>query len=473
MFNSVTQEMTDCHTANHSKPEKLGPLEVLPLEILIYISEYFISTADLNALARTNQTLHKILNDRLYSFDAKHCEASALRWAAAHDKQSTALRSIAAGADLHCLKYINPRIGTCTPLTIAAYNGSIDVLRTLLVNESIEPNRLDSRHYRTPLHWAVHRKHSSIVRALIKDPRISVNVQDRRGDTALILAVNEYPEVVSLLLQRGHADPRIGCLGGNTPLSRAVAKNLEETDLLLAAHIQFLLDGDDSVEHCQHIFFYAAISGSMDILKYMVEYFGEKLDPNEARDGHGRGAFSRAAERNQVQVVRYLCKWEKTDPNLSDNWQHHTPLLSAVMNDRIEVVKALLECDRVDLEIPDVHGITPLCFAVAENHPEIVALLLSGSGPRRANPNAKTLDSLPMLYMAALFGHLRVVEALLDVEGIDPMLGNDQGITPLDVANEQGFGDIVERLEFFIEETGGGLGHDLEHISRKRRNSQI
>lgn len=455
--NPIIKNLKDEPSTTLTMTEKPRPPEaILPLEILIYIFEHLTSSADLNALAQTNRTFYSLLNDRLYTHDAKNSKAWALRWAASHDMTSTAQRSIAAGADLHCPAYTDTRIGACPPLALAAYNGGINILQILLANESIDPTIRDSRVHRTPLHWAVLGKHSSVVRALLKDARIDVNSQDKWGATALILAVEEYPEVIPLLLQRGHADPRIGNRTGDTALSRAVAENREETDLLLAAHVQFLLDGDDSAWHCQYIFRYAALTGSMDVLRYMVEYFGEKkLDPNEAEGDYGRGPFSCAAERNQVEVVRYLCKWEKTNPNLSDGWQHNTPLFSAALSNRVEIVKALLECDRVDLELSNVHGTTPLGVAAATNHDEIVALLLSGSGSRRADPNAKNADSHTSLYLAAMFGHLQVVEALLNAEGIDPTLGEEsEGITPLDIAKERGYDDVVERLQCFIKDHG-------------------
>lgn len=426
--------------AEHPRPIQA----ILPIELLIYISEY-LTIPDLNALARTDKYFYELLNTRLYRRDAISNDSSALIWAATYDKKPTASRSISAGAKIQNFTDKDPRIKGCTPLALAAYHGSISVLKVLLALDEAYPNSRDRKYFRPPLSWAAREGHSQVVRALLNDPRVDVDLSDKWHDTPLIIAVDHHPELVPLLLQRGHADPRIRNCHGATPLSVAAVHDVEETDLLLAAHVQLILAGDDGAQHCQHVFFYAAITGSVDVVKYMVEYFGEKLDPNGARGAHGRGAFSIAAERNRVDVVRYLCGWGKTNPNLSDSWEHDTPLFSAAKHGRKEIVQVLLECERVDLELPNVRGTTPLGIAAATNHHDIVELLLAG--PRRANPNALDENCHTPLYLAALFGNIQAVEALLKAEGIEPMRGDEsEGTTPLDIAVERGHHELAERL---------------------------
>lgn len=429
----------------------------LPPEMLITISDFFASLADLNALARTNKTFHNLLNTRLYQRDVTEHNASALTWAATHDKKSTARRSFAAGADVQGFTDADPRVKGCTPLLLAAYHRSMDVLQMLLELEEVNPNSRDRKYIRPPLSWAVKQGHSSVVRTLLSDPRIDVNLEDKSGNTPLIYAVNHHPDLIPVLLQRGHADPRIMNNQDATPLSRASEKDIEEMDLLLAAHIQLILDGEDSAEHCQHTFFHAAVAGSLDVVKYMVEYFGDKLDPNGAdRDhgNHGRGAFSNAASKNRVEVVRYLCGWEKTNPNLSDSWRHDTPLFIAAMNGHAEIVKVLLECDRVDLEVGNAHGTTALGTAAMKNQAEIIRILLSG--PRRADPNAPDDNTHTPLYLAACLGNLEAVEALLEAEGLEPNWGDEiEGTTPLEIAEQYGHDEVAERLKDHL----AGLGH--------------
>lgn len=425
----------------------------LPSEILILISDFLASLADVNAFARTNRFCYDLLNTGLYKRDVTDRNASALTWAATHDKESTARLSISAGADVQGFTDADPRVKGCTPLLLAAYHGNMNVLQTLLEFEEVNPNSRDRKYIRPPLSWAIRQGHSRVVRTMLNDPRIDVNLQDSSGDTPLIFAVNEHSEMVPVLLQRGHADPRIRNNQGGTALSRASGRDIEETGLLLAAHIQLILDGDDSAEHCQHVFFHAAIAGSLDVTEYMVEYFGGKLDPNGAQGNHGRGAFSIAAERNRVEIVRYLCGWEKTNPNLSDNWEHDTPLISAAKTGQADIVKALLECERVDLEQGNSRGTTPLGMAASKNQAEIIRLLLSG--PRRADPHFPDDNTHSPLYLAAALGNLEAVEALLHAEGLDPTWGDEMGdTTPLEIAREYGRDKVAKRLEQHLADFG-------------------
>ena len=426
------------------------PLSSLPTELLISISECLPSITDLSALARTSCRFYSLLNPRLYTRDASQ-DRIALNWAATCDRKTTALKSILAGADVQSFTDFDPRIKGCTPLMLAAYHGSKETLQLLLEFEDVNPNSRDRKYIRPPISWAIKQNHVAIVRALLDDERLDVNLEDKWGDTPLMVAVEHNPRFIPMLLQRGRADPRIVNRQGATPLSRAAMLDVE-ADLLLAAHIQSILEGDNTTEHCQHVFFYAAIVGQLDIVEYLVSYFGGKLDPNGERDGHGRGAFAIAAERNHLDVVRYLCKWEKTNPNLSDSWEHDTPLFRAAKHGRREMVIALLECERVDVELGNVRGTRPLAIAAANNHDDIVRCLLNG--PWRANVNTTDDNCHTPLYQAASFGHLQAVDALLEAQDIEPTWGDGvDRTTPLDAAIQYGHHDIAERLRQYLAQS--------------------
>ncbi|KAJ5197845.1 uncharacterized protein N7498_006962 [Penicillium cinerascens] len=406
-------------------------LATLPTELLISISEHLISSADLSALARTNSLFYNLLNSHLYERDVTRDNATALSWAATFNHTKTGLKSIEAGADVQSFTDFDPRIKGTTPLMLAAYHGSIEMLQVLLKLEDVNPNSRDRKYIRPPISWAIKRNHTAVVRALLDDDRTNVNLEDK---------------------WEGGADPRIANRQGATPLSLAAMLGVNEAELLLAAHIQSILEGDNTTEHCQHVFFHAAIVGQLDIVEYLVSYFGEKLDPNGERNGHGRGAFAIAAERNHVDVVRYLCKWDKTNPNLSDSWQHDTPLFEAAKHGRKDMVNTLLECERVNLEQGNVRGTRPLAIAAASNHDDIIRCLLKG--PRRANVNTKDDNCHTPLYQAAIFGHLQAVNALLEAEDIEPTWGDGvDSTTPLDAAIQYGHHDIADRLRQYLAQS--------------------
>ncbi|KAF0769017.1 hypothetical protein AaE_002733 [Aphanomyces astaci] len=88
-----------------------------------------------------------------------------------------------------------------------------------------------------------------------------------------------------------------------------------------------------------------------------------------------------------------------------------TPLMSAVMSDQVDVVKALLQHPRVDSNIKDKeNGATPLMVAAQEGYHAIAALLLAHPS---TDATATNTDGHTAEEFARYFNHDAVV-ALLD-----------------------------------------------------------
>jgi ankyrin repeat protein len=109
------------------------------------------------------------------------------------------------------------------------------------------------------------------------------------------------------------------------------------------------------------------------------------------------------------------------------------------------MVDLLVSCERVGLEVADMHGTTPLGVAAHGNHEGVVRQLLSG--PRKVNLNARDENGQTPLFNAAFCGHLGVVKALLGAEGIDIELGDTERKLPLEVAMENQHYQVVEVLD--------------------------
>ncbi|KAJ5472647.1 hypothetical protein N7530_006648 [Penicillium desertorum] len=423
-----------------------GHFSTLPKELYLTISD-FLALPDLNAFTRTNTTTYNLLNKILYKRDATSTNPKSLFWASTTNTLSTALKSLSAGFNIQSRTDTDTRLKGCTPIMLASLHNSLAVLKLLLLNDEANPNTRDRKWIRPPLSWAVKEGHSVIVQTLLDDDRTDVNLQDKTGDTALMIAVNHQPKMMTLLLCSG-ADPRVPNRQGWTPLSRAAREVDGEVGLLLAKHLRLILEGDDGAVHCQHVFFYAAIMGHVDVVRYLVDYFGDKLDPNAEGQQYGRGAFSIAASAQRVDVVRFLLGWEVTDPNLQTHWKKQTPLFFAAENGHEEIVELLVGCERVGLEIGDMHGNTPLGVAAENGHEGVVRRLLTG--PRQADPNARDENGQAPLFGAAYFGHTGVVKLLLEARGIDPQLCDTDGNTALQVAAENGNQEVVEVLQRYI-----------------------
>ncbi|CAG7918669.1 unnamed protein product [Penicillium olsonii] len=428
----------------HTCIQPEGPFATLPKELYIIISD-FLDNADLNSFSRSHTTAYTLLNTTLYKRDAASPTPIALFWASINNNPATILKSLSAGTDITSKTDIDTRLRGCTSILLASFHNSLAVLKILLLDENANPNFRDRKWIRPPLSWAVKEGHAEIVQALLNDDRTDVNLQDKAGDTALMIAVNSRPRMMELLLSSGRADPRVANRQGWTPLGRAARDPNAEAGLLLARHLRLILDGNDEADHCQHVFFYAAILGHVDIVQYLVQYFGGKLDPNANGQQFGRGAFSIAAGNGRVDVVRLLLGWTVTEPNLQTQWKRQTPLFVAAEEGREDIVEVLIECERVGLDIPDMHGTTPLGIAADKNHVGIVRRLLGASRP--VDPNACDENGQTPLLNAAFHGNLEIVQLLLDAAGMDPQLRNSEGETPLEVASQNGNQSVVQALQ--------------------------
>src|SRR5436190_16381717 len=89
----------------------------LPNELLLSIAEYLESESDINAFSKANRHLHELLTTYLYRRDVER-GSSALLWAAHYGRETTAQKSLEAGADV--------QVTDCyfrTPLLLAAVGG--------------------------------------------------------------------------------------------------------------------------------------------------------------------------------------------------------------------------------------------------------------------------------------------------------------------------------------------------------------
>jgi ankyrin repeat protein len=87
-----------------------------------------------------------------------------------------------------------------------------------------------------------------------------------------------------------------------------------------------------------------------------------------------------------------------------------------------------------------VDRFTPLLYAVARSHPDVVVFLLD-----RGADHTVRADGASALHLAALLGDLESARALLD-RGADLHAVNPQGGTPLRSAADQGRTEMVRFL---------------------------
>jgi len=115
-------------------------------------------------------------------------------------------------------------------------------------------------------------------------------------------------------------------------------------------------------------------------------------------------------------------------------------LFTAVQNEDRAAVAALLR-KKVDVNVREDDGATPLAWAALRGNREIAALLLKAG----ANPNLTNEQGIGPLYLAMTNGSTEVVRLLLENRA-DPNLARADGETPLMTAARLGQVDVMQML---------------------------
>ena len=203
---------------------------------------------------------------------------------------------------------------------------------------------------------------------------------------------------------------------------------------------------------------FAAQLGNLELCKHLV---GEHGVPADSRDVEGETPLSLACASAQAEVVAWLLDSANADPNLpsaSSSFPIHrsamsgdleslkrlvakgadvnapsdlgSPLHCAAGSGGESCVKYLLSLGgKVDLEMADSSGVTPLIASVAHGDRRTVNLLLEAG----ANPNALAQGGATALHIASSMDDEKLVTSLLN-KGADPNAKDKDNLKPIHAA---------------------------------------
>ena len=119
-------------------------------------------------------------------------------------------------------------------------------------------------------------------------------------------------------------------------------------------------------------------------------------------------------------------------------------LLKAIKAGHVNEVKILRHCPTVDINFIDAEGKTPLYYASRNNNLQIVKELLNDD--RLDTNKVNSSCGAAPLFVASENGHESIVTALLSDKRVDPNKSNVNGSTALIVAAKNGYESIVQEL---------------------------
>lgn len=177
---------------------------------------------------------------------------------------------------------------------------------------------------------------------------------------------------------------------------------------------------------------YAAIYDKKGIITQLLLDAG--ADPN-AQNINGVTPLIYAIINGVLEVVKIIALFKSTNPNITDA-NNNTALSYAVSNKDLKKLSILLKNEKTQLEITGNDGKTPLLKAVESGLVDIAQKLLK----KGAKTDIKNPDSgNTLLHTTVITGDLKMLDLLLYWKA-DPELANTLGDTPLHLSCY--FGDL-------------------------------
>ncbi len=341
----------------------------------------------------------------------------------------------------------------------AVYCNEIDFVEKYL-SEGVDPNEPISYTGVTPLHIAIYKKHTGIIKRLLAYLGIQINIQDNNGETALCwAAIRGFSNIVKFFLLR-HRDIQVNKPNnrGATPLMLAAYEGHFDMIKLLLTYPDIQANLQDDVGSTALI--YAVSGGRSDIVKLLLEHPHIQVN---LQKNNTLTALLVAIFKDNFDIVKLLIAHSDILVNLRNN-NGPTVLMYAVVEGHSDIVERLLAHPDVQVNIQGDNGYSALLAAVKKGYFDIVKLLLAHPD---IQVNLQEDQGGTALIEAVYEGHSDIVRLLLQHPDVQVNTRDNYGYTALDVAKEKNHGEIVSLLQAYIEhndakqqQSGSGIEED-------------
>jgi ankyrin repeat protein len=351
-------------------------------------------------------------------------------------------------------------VGHLTPLmlcTMLDQPMGLRIVRKLLANPKINVNIRDLYH-ETALSYAIHYMTLDIAREIMRHPGFDVNdCINSDKDTALTKSIRRdlLPDMIAFILETPGIDVNKQDYKGWTPLMAAANRDAIHTVKLLLAHDGIDVNRRDiryktALDHA-----YSPLTG--DELRKHGAKFGKELakvnesifKPASHDDVMERilkypHAIFEYIKNHDTAIVKDMLE-KGADVNISqDDGNRYTPLIMAVRNDYEDIAKLLLG-HGAGVAVKDKEGNTALHWAVKKQYVGMLKTLLEHAGEGAVDiPDGN--GNTPL--MCAVYGNqVRIVEMLLDA-GARKELRDDRDDDAAEIARLLGrhnMADLIER----------------------------
>ncbi|XP_058483117.1 receptor-interacting serine/threonine-protein kinase 4 [Solea solea] len=306
-----------------------------------------------------------------------------------------------------------------------------EAIKFLLMNNA-NPNLANARGS-TPLHLATEKHLKPLAELLLSRRSTNINAKDEDQYTALHWAAQNGDEAITrLLLDRGAAINETDGQG-RTPAHVACQHGQENViRVLLSRGADIRIKGKDNWTALH----FAAWQGHLGIVKLLVKQAAADVD---GQTTDGRTPLHLASRRGQYRVARILIELGANIHMLSAGL--NTPLHVAAETGHTSTSRLLIK-HQADIHAQNDHRLTPLHLASQRGHLATVKMLIEeGADPYRPAHALRT-----PCHLAAENGHCEVLKELLHHCPDGGALSDEQGLSPLHLAVQGGYSDIITVL---------------------------
>ena len=388
------------------------------------------------ALARSCRNLYSRLQPAILKFNIQYQNSNLLHLAATTNNIALAEILLQYNAN------VNASFRGKTPLMRALKHSSIEVLKLLLEDPALEIN-IQNKAQESALWYAITYGTCSTALSVIERPNLSVDLPHRRDWTALHLAVWwGRIGLVRLLLSKG-SDLYAKDDSGHSPWAWACRNNRPLMKRILSNAHGSASSFDPHSIHNDKLPLHLAVShGLINAVKLLLRQNGLDL---EAHDRWGNTPLHLAVRSGRLDVVDLLLRHPRASVNCKDK-DGNTPLWLSTYASCDEITERLLAERDIDINFIGGHGrfqtpSTSLYLAVARWDTVLLRRLLAVPG---IDPNLCVAGQFPFC-VAADHGHVGAMVMLLNIGSVE-INGRGLADPPICRATEKGHHEAVRLL---------------------------